>query len=144
MLGTLPHPASGLVSTPGDYKLFLRKYFLSELLPQPFHLEMELDQYPRAKRLSIGLNEGWHYGLTNWFECPTGVAEWGPECEDLKVHSSGGTAGFRCVGRSLGPWGATLYLASPIPKHTHTHTTTLPPRPSPPSPPHRVPSMPPL
>ena len=80
--------------TPGDYKLFLRKYFLQELLPQSYHLQMERDQYPAAERLPI-INEGWHYGFTNWFECPAGVKVWGKECQALRIHSSGGTAGFR-------------------------------------------------
>lgn len=87
-------PGSGLLSTPGDYKLFLRKYFLQELLPQNYHLQMERDQYPAAERLPFP-NEGWHYGFTNWFECPAGVTVWGKECQALRIHSSGGTAGFR-------------------------------------------------
>lgn len=88
-----PALGAGLRSSHVDYLLFLEKYFRGELLPPGLMAEMERDQYPRAHRAAA--DEGWHYGLTSWIECPAGVHEWGEACIELGLHSSGGTAGFR-------------------------------------------------
>ena len=91
--GSVPLLGSALASTVEDYFAFLQRHFLGELLSADDQAAMETDQYPAAGRSPF--DEGWHYGLTSWLDCPSDVKEWGPKCEALRVFSSGGTGGFR-------------------------------------------------
>ena len=109
---TYPALGAGMVTTPDQYLLFLRKMFLGELLPRRLHDAMETDQYPAALR-SAG-DDGWHYGFTSWLECPRGVTEWGPACRALRVHSSAGAGGFRPqLNRELGYYIQVAYYGVP-------------------------------
>lgn len=105
-----PALGAGISSTSEDYAKFLHLYFTNNLVPETVCKEMELDQYPEAKRSSF--DAGWHYGLTNWFVCADD--EWNLECEKEDVHQSGGVGGFRpTVNRRLNYWYNIAYAGIP-------------------------------
>jgi hypothetical protein len=52
--------------------------------------EMERDQFPEAARTAY--DDGWHYGLCNWYDCLQ-TSDWSSECKDARVHSSAGVMG---------------------------------------------------
>jgi CubicO group peptidase (beta-lactamase class C family) len=91
-------------SSARDYAKFLRAYFLGMDTSAGGigvdNSEMEKDQYPSAGR-SAG-DDGWHYGLCNWYDCVE-TSGWSSECKEARVHSSAGAMGFRpIVDRRLG------------------------------------------
>jgi CubicO group peptidase (beta-lactamase class C family) len=90
------NPAMGAAfrSTARDYSKFLRAYFLG-LNKAAGGMgvdssEMERDQFPEAARSAS--DDGWHYGLCNWYDC-TLTSDWSSKCKDAQVHSSAGAMG---------------------------------------------------
>ena len=91
-----PVAAGGLTSTAADYGRFLDAYYNGRLVSAATRAQMEADQAPLASRQPW--DDGWHYGLANWFVCPDDPEdsnEWRPACAEEDVHQSGGVAGFR-------------------------------------------------
>jgi hypothetical protein len=76
-----PHASATCRNEWSPNKIYSLAYHLSSSHPRP-PLPLAA-RYPAATRTSF--DDGWHYALTSWLDCPQGVKEWGPLCEELRV-----------------------------------------------------------